>query len=110
MKQTLKIIAVSALVTAAVIKATPLLAEPVPAQNISIVHTADLDLSSKAGREALDHRLINAAFDVCGTASDADLAAKNKARACRADVLAKARAEGEQLASRGAPILVAAGY
>jgi UrcA family protein len=110
MKQTLKIIAVSALVTAAVIKATPLLAEPVPAQNISIVHTADLDLSSKAGREALDHRLINAAFDVCGTASDADLAGKNKARACRADVLAKARAEGEQLASRGAPILVAAGY
>ena len=110
MKQTLKIIAVSALVTAAVIKATPLLAEPVPAQNISIVHTADLDLSSKAGREALDHRLINAAFDVCGMASDADLAGKNKARACRADVLAKARAEGEQLASRGAPILVAAGY
>ena len=110
MKQTFKIVAASFFVTAALIKAGPLLAEPVPAQNTSIVHTADLDLSTKSGREALDHRLVNAAFDVCGTASDVDVAGKNKARACRADVLAKARAEGEQLASRGAPILVASGY
>jgi len=110
MKQTLKIIAASALVTAVVIKATPLLAEPAPAQKTSIVHTADLDLSSQAGRDALDHRLVNAAFEVCGTASDVDLAGKNKARACRADVLAKARAEGGELASRGASITVAAGY
>lgn len=110
MKQTLKIIAVSALATAAIIKAAPTLAEPAPTQNVSIVHTVDLDLSSKAGREALDHRLVNAAFEVCGTASDVDLAGKNKVRACRADVLAKARADGEQLASRGAPIAVAAGY
>lgn len=110
MKQTLKIIAASALVTAVVIKATPLLAEPAPAQNISIVHTADLDLTSKTGREALDHRLVTAAFEVCGTVSDVDLAGKNKARACRADVLAKARAESGQLASRGASITVATGY
>lgn len=109
MKQTLKIIAFSALVTAAVIKTAPALAAPAPAQNVSIVHTADLDLSSKAGREALDHRLVTAAFDVCGTASDVDLAGKNKVRACRVDVLAKARAEGGQLASRRISITVAAG-
>ena len=110
MKQTLKIMAASFFVTAALIKATPLPAEASPAQNVSIVHTADLDLSSKAGRDVLEHRLVNAAIDVCGTASDVDLAGKNKVRACRADVLARARAEGEQLASRGVPIKVAAAY
>lgn len=109
MKQTLKIIAFSALATAAVIKAAPVFAAPAPAQNVSIVHTADLDLSSKAGREALDHRLVTAAYEVCGTASDVDLAGKNKVRTCRSDVLAKARAEGGQLASRGATITVASG-
>jgi UrcA family protein len=108
MKETLKIIAMSALATAAVIKAVPVLAEPAPAQNVTIVHTADLDLSTSAGRNALDHRLVLAAYDVCGTPSDADLEGKNKARECRADVLAKARAEGEQIASRGGPIFVAA--
>jgi UrcA family protein len=108
MKETLKIIAVSAFATAAVIKAVPAFSEPAPAQNISIVHTSDLDLSSRAGRVALDHRLVIAAFEVCGTASDADLSGKNQVRACRADVLAKARAESEELASRGATIVVAA--
>lgn len=108
MKQTLKIIAVSALATAAIIKAVPAFAEPMPEQGVTIVHTADLDLSSKAGRETLDHRLVNAAFEVCGTASEVDLTGKNKVRACRADVLAKARTEGERLASRGASITVAA--
>ena len=110
MKQTLKIIAASALATAAIIKAAPLLAEPAPAPIVSVVHTADLDLSTKAGRAALDHRLVTAAFEVCGTASNVDLAGQNKVRVCRADVLAKARADGEQLASRGVPITVAAGY
>jgi UrcA family protein len=108
MKETLKIIAVSALATAAVIKAVPAFSEPIPAQNVSIVHTTDLDLSRKAGRKALDHRLVIATFQVCGTASDADLAGKNQVRACRADVLSKARAESRQLASRGNPIVVAA--
>ena len=109
MKQTLKIIAFSALATAAVIKAVPALAEPAPAENVSIVHTSDLDLNSKSGRAALDHRLVTAAFEVCGTASTVDLAGQNKVRACRADVLAKARTDGEQLASRGISITVAAG-
>lgn len=108
MKETQKIIALSALATAAVIKAVPAFSQPAPAQNISIVRTSDLDLSSKAGRQILDHRLITAAFEVCGTASDADLAGRNQVRACRSDVLAKARAESAQLASRGVAIVLAA--
>ena len=108
MKETLKIIAVSALATAAVIKAVPAFSEPAPAQNVSIIHTSDLDLSSKVGRDVLDHRLVIAASEVCGTASDADLTGKNKVRACRIDTLAKARVESAQLASRAGPIFVAA--
>jgi UrcA family protein len=106
MKQTLRIIAISALITGVAIKAAPALAES-PGRNVSIVRTADIDLSSKAGRAALDHRLVAAANEVCGTASDADLAGKNEVRACRVQVLAEARATGERLASKGAPILVA---
>jgi UrcA family protein len=108
MMKTFKIALTAFLITAGVIEGAPALAEPVSPQNVSIVRTADLDLTSKAGRSALDHRLVTAAYDVCGTASDVDLAAKNQVRACRADVLAKARTDGQQLASRGAPILVAA--
>lgn len=96
----IRIIIASALITGAAIKAAPALAEPVGEANVSIVRTVDLDLTTEAGRSALDHRLVVAAYDVCGTASDVDLVGKNKARACRADVLAKARAEGQQLASR----------
>ncbi|HEY6662816.1 MAG TPA: UrcA family protein [Sphingomicrobium sp.] len=100
----LRIILASALITTAVIKAVPAVAEPVGGSdvNVSIVHTADLNLSTDAGRRALDVRLAQAAREVCGSASDADLAGKNKARACRANVLADARAKGEQLAVRGA--------
>ena len=106
--KTFKIALTAFVISAGVIKLAPALAETASPQNVSIVRTADLDLTSKAGRSALDHRLVTAAYEVCGTASDADLAGKNEVRACRADVLAKARADGEQLASRGAPILVAA--
>jgi len=107
--KTFKIVLTSFVITAGLIKGAPALAETAPAQNVSVVHTADLDLSSKAGRSALDHRLVAAVFEVCGTPSDADLAGKNQARACRANVLAKARADGQQLAGRGTSILVAAG-
>jgi len=110
MKQTLKIIAVSALATAAVIKAAPALSQPAPSQNVSIVRTSDLDLSTAKGRSELDHRLVNAAYEVCGVASDADLAGRNSVRACRSDVLAKARARSEQLAQRTGPIRVVAAH
>lgn len=106
----IRIIIASALITTAAIKAVPALAEPVAAQdfNVSIVSTADLDLSTETGRRALDHRLVNAAREVCGSASDVDLAGKNKVRACRVNVLTDARAKGDQLASRGAAITIAA--
>ena len=108
MKETLRIIAMSALATAAVIMAIPAFSQPAPAQNVSIVHTSDLDLSTASGRATLDHRLVIAAYDVCDSAADVDLSGKNKVRACRAETLAKARAESEQLANRAGPVLVAA--
>jgi UrcA family protein len=109
MKTSISIAAGSFLVTAALIKVAPALAEPAPAQNVSIVQTADLDLSTKAGRAKLDHRLVIAAYEVCGEAADVDLAGQNAVDQCRADVLANARARGDQLANRGGgTILIAA--
>lgn len=109
MKTPILIATGSFLVAAVAIRAAPALAEPAQPQNVSIVHTADLDLSSDIGRRELDQRLVIAAREVCGEASDVDLVGKNKVRACRSDVLAKARASGEQLASRNdGTILLAA--
>jgi UrcA family protein len=99
----------SFLAAAAVIKATPALAEATQAQNVSVVRTADLNLSTDIGQRTLHQRLVIAAHEVCGEASDVDLAGQNAVRQCRKDVLANARAKSEQLASRAdAPILVAA--
>jgi len=105
----LRIIIASALITTAAIKAAPAFADTVNLDvNVSIVRTADLDLTSKAGQRALDHRLVQAANEVCGAAADVDLAGQNKVRACRQSVLADARAKGNQLASRGGTITIAA--
>ena len=89
--------------------ATPALAEP-PAIAISTVQTADLDLSSQAGQRALDHRLSLAVKEVCGTASDVDVAGKNDVRHCRADTLGKVASERDQriAAASNQPIEVAA--
>lgn len=110
MKKTFAIILTSFLATTALIKAVPALAEQAPGQNVSVVHTADLNLSTESGRRQLDERLVIAARDVCGIASDVDLAGENQVRACRADVLAKARAETRQIVSvsTNGSILVAA--
>ena len=104
----IRIIIASALITTAAIKAAPALAEPANLDvNTSIVRTADLDLTTKAGQRALDRRLVQAASEVCGTAADVDLVGQNKVRACRHSVLTDARAKGQQLASRGTAIIVA---
>ncbi len=89
--------------------ATPALAEP-PVIATSIVETVDLDLSSKAGQRALDRRLTQAVKDVCGTASDVDIAGKNDVRRCRVETLASLSAERDQHIARasGEPIEVAA--
>jgi UrcA family protein len=107
MKKGLLIALASGLATAALIKAAPALAEPAR-QNVAVVATADLDLSSNAGRSELEHRLAKAAYEVCGSASDADLAGKNDVRACRAEVLAKARARTQELAAGQTTVVLAA--
>jgi UrcA family protein len=93
----------SALITAAALKAVPALAEPAShAVNVSIVHTTDLDLSTELGRRQLEQRLASAARQVCGAASDADLAGKNEVRRCRDDVLARAHASRDALLASNA--------
>ncbi len=80
-----------------------------PEMVTSIVATADLDLTTVDGQRALDRRIVRAAREVCGTASDADLAGKNDVRQCRAETIAKAGLQREQLlaARSGSPVLVA---
>lgn len=101
---TMALIASAATITPTVAQAF----EPVTVS--SIVHTADLDLSSDAGQQELDRRIVQAARDVCGTASAVDLEGKNAVRQCRADTIAQAGSQREQLlaaAKSGSPILVA---
>jgi len=89
--------------------ASPALSQPVSIATTT-VQTADLDLSSKSGQRALDLRLNQAAKEVCGYASDADVAGKNEVRRCRVETLAKAERERDQRIanSSGSPIEVAA--
>lgn len=89
--------------------ATPALAEP-PVIATATVRTVDLDLSSQAGQRALDRRLSQAVKEVCGAASDVDVAGKNDVRRCRVDTLASLSAERDQriAAASGSPIMVAA--
>lgn len=88
--------------------AAPAIAEPVTA--VSTVQTADLDLSTAKGQRALDLRLGQAVKDVCGTASDADIAGKNEVRRCRSETLARVASERDQRIARASsqPIEVAA--
>lgn len=89
--------------------ATPALAEA-PAIATSTVQTADLDLSTAKGQQALQHRLQQAVKEVCGNASDADVAGKNDVRRCRVETLASLSSERDLRIARasGEPIQVAA--
>jgi UrcA family protein len=86
---------------------TPTVAQ---APETRIVALADLDLETAAGRNALDLRIARAAIDLCGAASDADLAGANDVRACRDRAIAEARSQVEErLATRrAAPVVLAA--
>ncbi len=110
MKKAIQIVLVSALITTGVIKAAPALAQELTSEtNTSLVRTADLDLRSAEGQRKLDQRLANAAREVCGTASDVDVAGKNDVRKCRDETLARARGQREAIvAGRGAVIAVTA--
>jgi len=108
MRNAFTIALASALITTAAIKAAPALAEsPLAETRVSMVRTADLDLNSDAGRRQLDHRLVRAAREVCGVASDADLAGSNDIRQCRADVLADARTKRDAVLAQaaGGPVI-----
>jgi UrcA family protein len=89
--------------------ATPAVAQP-PVAATSFVQTADLDLSTAKGQRALDLRLSQAAKEVCGMASPADLAGQNEIRRCRVETLSSLSADREQriAAASHSPIQVAA--
>ena len=113
MKKPLMIMTGSALATAALFFASaPARSAPVAAGTdvVRVVATADLDLSSEAGRKALDRRIGRAVVELCGQASDADLVGLNAVRECRADALAQAyQARDRRLALRSIePIQLAA--
>ena len=112
MKNPYLIALTAALITAGVIKAAPAFAEPVGTQTyVSRVQTSDLDLSSASGSRELQQRLTLAAREVCGVASDSDVAGKNDVRKCRDDALARATSDRAALlaaANRGAVIAITA--
>jgi UrcA family protein len=97
MKETLKIVLVSALATAALIRGVPALAEPAAETNVTVVETADLDLSNADDKRRLERRLVTAAHAVCDDASAADLRGRNGEAQCRAAVLAAARARADAI-------------
>jgi len=82
---------------------TPAMAEP-PAPATSIVRTADLDLASQAGQRALDRRLSLAISDVCGKASDADLAGQNEVRRCRVATREQVASQVDQRIAAASPL------
>ena len=60
--------------------------------------------------DALDRRIVQAAIEVCGDASNVNLEGKNAVRQCRDDTIAQAASQREQLlaaARSGSPIIVA---
>ena len=89
--------------------AVPAIAEQ-PILASSTVQTADLDLTTAKGQQALDRRLQQAVKEVCGKSSDVDVAGKNDVRRCRAETLADLSSERDLRVARasGEPIQVAA--
>ena len=111
MKRPILIAIASGLITAAVIKATPALAQEAPAVRATVVHTADLNLGREAGLRQLDRRLSNAAREVCGDASVADLEGRNRVRHCIDETLARANLQRDGLLaarSQGGSLIVSA--
>jgi UrcA family protein len=103
----------SAIITAGVIKAVPALAETPAAEQtyVSYVKTADLNLASERGQQALDRRLAQAAREVCGVPSDSDLVGQNKVRECRKDAIENVGSKRDAMlaaARRGAVIAITA--
>jgi UrcA family protein len=114
MKNAFFIALASALITAGAITAAPAFGQTPAGEaqtHVSLVRTADLDLGSESGQRQFQRRLAQAAREVCGTASDADLAGKNDVRKCREAAVARASAQSDEVlaaARRGATLAVTA--
>lgn len=79
---------------AAVSIGQPASAQKAPNPSVAVAHK-DLDLRTEAGAKALDRRIWRAVVEVCGTASDIDLAGKNDVRQCRRDTRLVASAKAD---------------
>jgi UrcA family protein len=86
----LKPILFAAATLAAAITASPVFAKPITPE-VRVVAYADLDLSTAAGRNRLEHRIRNAVRDVCGDASGVDLARRQAVRDCLVETRAAVR-------------------
>lgn len=97
---------------ASAVTVTPTVADAFePVTVTSIVRTGDLDLSSARGQHELDRRIVRAAREVCGSASNVDLEGTNAVRACQSATIAQAAEQREELlaaARNGSEIRVAA--
>ncbi|MEA3039891.1 MAG: hypothetical protein QOE79_2404 [Sphingomonadales bacterium] len=87
---------------AAALTAGPAFAQPA-ASGAQVVHYADLDLSSAAGRRELDRRIGNAVREACGTASDADLHGRNLVQHCRVETRRAIAAQRTAALAAGVP-------
>lgn len=94
---------------AAVSIGQPVSAQTAPANlSVAVAHR-DLDLRTAAGVKSLDRRIWRAVVEVCGTASDFDIAGKNDMRQCRRDTRRVASAQADVVvasASHDQPIQV----
>jgi len=85
---------------ASIAGAATLIAAPASAtgQERSVtVRYADLDLSSPAGKRALDRRIARATETVCGSYAGAGDQEAREIQECRAQIAAKRTARGEAL-------------
>lgn len=103
---------------AAAIAAVLVFAAPAAADGAKSVKVsyADLNLSSAAGRDALDRRVARTAERICGVALESDLAMQMAAKRCAANARESARpaielahrnAANRQLAARDMSVTVA---
>ncbi|MGH6651249.1 MAG: UrcA family protein [Sphingopyxis sp.] len=87
----------------------PALAQTASANPTVVVQHGDLDLKTERGARTLDRRIWRAAVEVCGTASDFDIAGKNDIRECRRETRLLAAAQADAMiasVARGEPIRV----
>src|ERR1044072_6574999 len=75
---------------ASAITTSPVFAKPISPE-VRVVTYADLDLSSAAGRNQLEHRIEAAVREVCGAAPSFDLVRRNAVSECIAQTRANVR-------------------